>query len=74
MPHVDTDEESQNEYVESWPKVCVCGCSITEEQWENLQYLGIQKVPRELGIPDLELRNCKRCMSTLAVVVPSDFT
>lgn len=57
---------------ETWPKVCsCCATQITEEAWERLPYVGIQEGTDE--IPDLELRNCGRCSSTLAIVVPRDF-
>jgi len=66
----------QEEYDESfeeetWPKTCSC-CArlISEEDWEKMTYVGVQKGTDE--IPDLELRNCG-CQSTLAIVVPRDF-
>ena len=67
------DEETQELFKESWPKNCACGNVITEEQWENLRYCGVQKVPPDYGLPDMELRNCDRCGSTMAVVVPGDY-
>jgi hypothetical protein len=70
---VTDDPETRELFLEKWPKVCACGCAITEDQWEKLNYVGIQKVPTEYGIPDMELRNCGRCGSTIAVVVPGDF-
>lgn len=57
--------------VESWPKVCGCGESISEDDWENLQYLGVQKSGLD-KFPDLEMRNCRKCQSTLAIIVPND--
>lgn len=67
-----TEEESDDVFKEeSWPKACsCCGRPITEEQWEGLEYVGVQRGTEE--IPDLELRNCG-CGSTLAIVVPRDF-
>ena len=57
---------------ETWPKTCsCCGDPITEDGWERLPYVGIQQGTEE--IPDLELRNCGRCQTTLAIVVPRDF-
>lgn len=56
---------------ETWPKTCECCLrSIAEEQWESLEYVGIQKGIDE--IPDFELRRCS-CQTTLAIVVPRDF-
>lgn len=63
------DEEFKEE---SWPKVCsCCALPITEDDWEGLPYVGIQEGTEH--IPDLELRTCGRCSSTLAIVVPRDF-
>lgn len=67
------DNEVQHLFKESWPKKCGCGVVYSEEAWENLQYVGLQKVPPDYGIPDMELRNCSHCSSTLACVVPNDF-
>lgn len=65
----DWDEEFKEE---TWPKACsCCGTKITEEAWEKLPYVGVQQGTDD--IPDLELRNCDRCNSTLAIVVPRDF-
>jgi hypothetical protein len=57
---------------ETWPKTCSC-CAhvISEDDWERLPYVGVQEGTD--NIPDLELRNCGRCSSTLAIVVPRDF-
>lgn len=57
---------------ESWPKACGCGHSISEEEWERMHYVGVQKSEFE-DIPDLELRGCPNCFSTLAITVPRDF-
>ena len=59
-------------FVETWPKSCSCGASITEDAWERLPYVGVQRSGLP-DYPDLELRNCGRCKSTLAIVVPTDF-
>lgn len=67
-----TDEETALKQ-ETWPKTCSCGEVITEEQWEKLDYCGVQKVPPSYGLPDMELRNCGRCGSTMAIIVPDDF-
>lgn len=58
---------------ETWPKACSC-CkrAISEDDWESMDYVGIQKGDADIGVPDLELRNCG-CGSTLAIVVPRDF-
>ncbi len=67
------DSEARELFTESWPKKCSCGCVISEEAWEKLHYVGLQKVPPDYGMPDMELRNCENCGSTMAVVVPNDF-
>ncbi len=60
-------------FVESWPKNCSCGVKISEEQWEKLRYAGIQTCPPDYGLPELELRNCASCGSTMAIAVSGDF-
>jgi len=67
------DPETKQLFIESWPKTCGCGEVFSEHQWENLRYVGVQKMPADYGLPDMELRNCSRCGSTMAVVVPYDF-
>lgn len=57
---------------ETWPKKCSCGELISEERWETLRYVGVQRSGMET-VPDVEMRNCGRCKSTLAIVVPRDF-
>lgn len=57
---------------ETWPKQCKCGEHFTEEQWEKLSYIGLQRSVFD-DYPDLELRNCRRCGSTMAITVPMDF-
>jgi hypothetical protein len=58
---------------ETWPKQCACcNTSYSESDWEALRYVGVQVSGLD-GIPDLELRNCGRCSSTMAIVVTSDF-
>jgi hypothetical protein len=53
----------------TWPKVCGgCRRAHDEESWASLTFVGIQKLPpgyEDLGIPDLEMRNCV-CHSTIA--------
>lgn len=67
----DWDDEFPRE--ESWPKTCTCcGAKITEDDWERMSYVGVQRGDAEIGVPDLELRNCA-CGTTLAIVVPRDF-
>ena len=66
-------DDPKKAFIETWPKQCACGQSYDEGRWETLRYVGVQHVPAELGLPDLELRNCERCCSTLAIVVPNDF-
>ncbi len=46
----------------AWEKTCSCGRRYTREEWDALPLLG-----RQAGEPDLELRNCGGCGSTLAV-------
>jgi hypothetical protein len=67
------DPEARDLFVESWPKKCACGHVITEDAWETMRYVGVQKVPADYGMPDLELRNCASCGSTMAIAVPGDF-
>ena len=67
------DPETRELFVESWPKKCSCGHDISEDEWETLHYVGVQKVPPDYGLPDLELRNCPNCSSTIAIAVPGDF-
>jgi hypothetical protein len=57
--------------VTTWPKHCGCGASFTEEEWE-MAYVGVQRSGLA-DVPDLEMRNCGRCSSTLATWVPTDF-
>ena len=56
---------------ETWPKVCSCGHKMSDDDWERMRYIGIQKGFDD--IPDLELRSCNKCGSTLAITVPRDF-
>lgn len=56
---------------ETWPKKCGCGNVHTEEGWECLRYIGVQKSGMK-DIPDLEMRSCG-CGATMAIVVPRDF-
>ena len=67
------DPETRELFVESWPKKCSCGHEYDEAEWETWRYVGVQKVPPDYGIPDLELRNCPNCGSTQALAVPNDF-
>lgn len=67
------DPETRELFVESWPKTCsCCDMDISEEAWEKLAYVGIQKSGMD-HYPDFELRNCGSCHSTLAVAVPADY-
>lgn len=67
-PDLDLDDIFAEE---TWPKTCGCSHKISEDDWERLPYVGIQEGTD--NIPSLELRNCARCSSTLAIVVPRDF-
>jgi len=54
-----------------FPKTCgCCGESYSEEAWEELKYRGIQE--GSYNTSDLELRNCSKCSSTMAVPVVDD--
>jgi hypothetical protein len=64
---------SDRKFVETWPKKCACGHQISEEGWEDLRYVGVQRSGFD-DSPDLELRNCSACGSTIAIAVPSDFS
>ena len=68
---MNTDQDDAAPKQETWPKKCGCGAVHTEEQWENLSYVGIQHSGLD-DFPDLEMRNCT-CGSTMAIVVPTDF-
>ena len=67
------DPETRELFVESWPKKCSCGVTYDEAAWESWHYVGVQKGIANHGIPDLELRTCPCCGSTMAVAVPNDF-
>lgn len=54
---------------QEWPKVCSCGKSYDPESWEKLQYLGIQHTGDNM-FPDLELRHCGACGTSLAIITP----
>lgn len=65
--------DEEEELVESWPKTCGgCGSVYDEDQWEALRYVGVQQSGMP-DFPDLEMRNCSRCQSTMAIVVPNDY-
>jgi hypothetical protein len=49
-------------------KTCTCGASYTPIEWMHLEYVGLQKFDGE--DPDLELRNCSECGSTLGIEIP----
>ncbi len=54
----------------TWPKSCTC-CEkkFSLHAWmTDLKLIGIQKGFVD-GLPDLELRNCDHCGSTLALVL-----
>ena len=48
-------------------KRCVCGREWTAETWRELPYVGIQEFEDS---PRLELRQCDKCGSTLALKLP----
>ncbi len=66
---MDLDESYEERLKDAWPKECSCGAKYTEEEWEGLRYIGVQK-SSYVGTEDLELRSCGHCQSTLAVVGP----
>lgn len=66
------DPETRDLFVEKWPKKCACGAPYEEHEWEKLRYVGVQKTGLP-DFPDLELRNCGSCGSTMAIAVPGDF-
>lgn len=69
----DADEQSLDEiFAERWPKPCSCGLEFSEDEWESLEYVGVQRSGMD-DVPDLELRNCGRCHSTVAIAVTRDF-
>lgn len=67
MSDPDYDHDDMRE--ETWPKKCGCGVEYTEDQWEALRYVGVQK-SAFISIADLEMRNCSSCNSTLAITAP----
>lgn len=52
-----------------WPKSCTC-CKkkIDHDLWKTLPYVGIQR-PFVVDMPELELRDCDECGSTLSIVI-----
>lgn len=54
---------------QTWPKPCTCCAkTFTFHAWTCLRLIGVQKGFVD-GLPDLELRNCDVCESTLAMVI-----
>ena len=53
-----------------WPKRCSCGADYTETTWKDLQLVSPSWPESEARGSEaaLELRNCGRCGSTIAVV------
>ncbi len=45
-------------------KRCVCGRHWSAETWRELPYVGVQEFE---DVPRLELRQCDKCGSTLAL-------
>jgi hypothetical protein len=45
-------------------KTCSCGATYTRDQWRGLRGGGIQRVAEDDA---LELRDCRRCSSTIAI-------
>jgi hypothetical protein len=54
------------------PKVCACGASYTDDEFDALPYVG-RMDEEEDGDQRLVLRNCT-CHSTLAMVRPLETT
>lgn len=66
-------DENDEFKVESWPKRCgSCHTDYDETAWEALGYVGLQRSGLP-DFPDMEMRRCGRCGSTMAIVVPNDF-
>ncbi len=53
--------------VNEWPKRCGCGRSYTAHEWRLLEIAGTMVD----DVESLELRNCRECKSTIAVVIES---
>lgn len=53
-----------------WKTCSCCGRAISREEWQRLEYLGVQEIPEDEFGPaeSLEYRN-DTCGSTLAVEV-----
>ncbi len=53
-----------------WPKRCSCGADYTEATWKELKLVSPAWPETEArgGDAALELRNCARCGSTIAVL------
>jgi formate dehydrogenase maturation protein FdhE len=51
--------------VQNFPKRCSCGRRYDERQWNALEFVG----PQEDEVEKLELRNCPRCNSTIAIIL-----
>jgi hypothetical protein len=48
-------------------KVCGCGTTYTEEEWDTLHFIGLQETKDETHVFILELRNCIKCHSTIGI-------
>ena len=49
-------------------KQCSCGWAYTREQWGKLRSRGVQRF-NDPNTPDLDLRDCSHCRSTIAIEV-----
>jgi len=66
-----TDKHAHPFAKQVWPKVCsLCKSSFTEDQWENLEYHGVQRGYDT--IPDMEMRLCL-CGYNMSIVTCDDF-
>jgi len=48
-------------------KRCGCGASYSKQEWEGLPSKGVQVTEDAQNVYHLELKNCSRCTSTLAM-------
>lgn len=72
-PEDSKDEQNARFPQPVWPKHCsYCKNSISENDWEKLEYAGVQRGIASHGIPNLEMRYCY-CSRMLSIVAPNDF-
>lgn len=55
-----------------WPKACSCGSMYERHEWDKLHNIGVHDNSM-IGFPNLELRKCKSCLTTLSIAMyPSE--